>query len=197
MPRKVTFTEEKIIEAAIAIVREEGVQAVTARGIGKRLGSSSKPLFTSFRNMDDVMAATIREARRIFMNYMQEGFSEQISFRRIGLRWIKFVYEEPEIYRILFMCEEPGRKMHTLNNMASHFDEITDTILSVIHKDFGISGEHARKLYNQMILHAHGIACLLVAEEACFLEEEIVENYTEVVMGLVMYYKAQGEQKKI
>lgn len=193
MPRKVTFTEEKIVEAAMAIVREEGVQAVTARSIAKRLGASPKPLFTSFRNMDEVMAATIREAKRIFIEYMKASFTGRISFRRMGLRWMKFVYEEPEVYRMLFMPEEPGKEPYTLDNVISNFDEITDTVLAVIYRDFGLSEENARKLYNQMILHAHGISCLLVAEEACFTEEQIIENYTEVVMGLVMYYKSQGE----
>ena len=40
-----------------------------------------------------------------------------------------------------------------------------------------------------MILHAHGIACILVAGETDFTEQNIREIFSETVESLVAYYK--------
>ena len=48
MPRKFMFTREKVLAAALNLAREQGIAAVTARGLGEKLGSSSKPIFSLF-----------------------------------------------------------------------------------------------------------------------------------------------------
>lgn len=46
MPPKPKFTKDEIALAALDIVKKDGVSALTARELGKRLGSSSCPVFT-------------------------------------------------------------------------------------------------------------------------------------------------------
>lgn len=52
MPPKFKFTREEIIQAALDLTRESGIAAVTARGLGAKLGSSVKPIFSLFENME-------------------------------------------------------------------------------------------------------------------------------------------------
>ena len=54
MPPKVKFTSDKIIEAAVKITRAKGIDAVTAREVGKVLGASSRPIFTYFDTVEDL-----------------------------------------------------------------------------------------------------------------------------------------------
>ena len=54
MPPKAKFSREEIIDAAINIVREDGFDALTSRALGKKLGSSARPIFTVFQNMEEV-----------------------------------------------------------------------------------------------------------------------------------------------
>ena len=49
MPPKAKFTREEIVAAALEITREKGIEAVTAREIGKTLNSSARPIFTVFQ----------------------------------------------------------------------------------------------------------------------------------------------------
>ena len=51
MPRKVQYDKQMIIEAAIEMVREHGIGSINARDLGAKLGCSSRPLFTAFKNM--------------------------------------------------------------------------------------------------------------------------------------------------
>ncbi len=45
MPPKPKFTRKEILQAAIDITRKEGFNSISARVLGKKLGSSSKPIF--------------------------------------------------------------------------------------------------------------------------------------------------------
>ena len=55
MPPRAKFTKEEIINAGLEILKEKDLSSVTAREIGKRLKSSSRPIFTTFQNMNEVM----------------------------------------------------------------------------------------------------------------------------------------------
>lgn len=61
MPPACRFTREQIVAAALAITRERGFDAVTARAIADTLHSSSKVIFSAFSGM--VGTAYIRFAR--------------------------------------------------------------------------------------------------------------------------------------
>ena len=64
MPPKPKFTREEIIEAALQLVSERGMAALTARDLGERLGSSARPIFTLFKNMEEVQ----QEVRKAAIN---------------------------------------------------------------------------------------------------------------------------------
>ena len=59
MPPKARFTREQIINAALQIVRTEHFESLTARALGKKLGSSACPVFTVFENMEEVQQAVL------------------------------------------------------------------------------------------------------------------------------------------
>ena len=113
--------------------------------------------------MDAVIAATAREAKRIFLEHMQKPYKKRISFMQIGLRWIDFARVEPRLYQLLFMPVSKGGRAVTPLNVFENFEGLTEKVLPIIEAEFSLSEKHALKLYNQMILHAHGIACILVA----------------------------------
>ena len=75
MPRKFMFTREEVLDAALNLVREQGIAAVTARGLGEKLGSSSKPIFSLFENMEDVLNAVTQAADKLYQSYLQEDMA--------------------------------------------------------------------------------------------------------------------------
>lgn len=196
MPPKIQFSSDKIITAAINIVRRDGMAMVTARNLGRELDCSVKPIFTAFENMEEVMAATVSQARAIFTDYMQRPYKKRVSFMQVGLRWIDFAREEPRLYQLLFMPVSRGARILSPLNVFENFQELTHQVLPIIEKEFGLPGKYALKLYNQMILHAHGIACILVAGETDFTEQNIREIYAETAEGLVMYYRKELQEGK-
>ena len=190
MPPKTQYSAETIIDGAIRITRREGFSAVTARRLGKELNCSVKPIFTAFENMEELAAATIQAANKIFTDYMRGPYKKQ-SFMRVGLRWIQFAREEPRLYQLLFMPVSKGKRMLTPLNISTNFGELTNKIVPIICREFDLGEDYALKLYNQMILHAHGIACLIASGETDFTEQSIREIFSETAEGLILYYKAK------
>jgi hypothetical protein len=76
-----------------------------------------------------------------------------------------------------------------------NFGELSDKIIPIIRNEFSLDENRAIKLYNQMILHAHGIACLIATGGSDFSEHSIREIFSETVEGLVMFYKADIQRK--
>ena len=80
MPPKAKFSKEQIVSAALGIIRESGAGKLTARALGKKLGSSACPIFTVFDNMEDVMCETIKTAYRLYDEYIAEGLKDTPAF---------------------------------------------------------------------------------------------------------------------
>lgn len=54
---RINIIEQKkreIADVALQIYREEGLEGLTSRNLGKKLGSSACPIFTVFSGMDEV-----------------------------------------------------------------------------------------------------------------------------------------------
>lgn len=54
MPPKVKITREMILNAALALTREQGFEAVNARNIAAELECSTRPIFTAYQNMEEM-----------------------------------------------------------------------------------------------------------------------------------------------
>ena len=81
MPPKAKFTKKEIADVALQIYREEGLEGLTSRNLGKKLGSSACPIFTVFSGMDEVREAMIESAKELYKSYVDKGLSQDIPFR--------------------------------------------------------------------------------------------------------------------
>ena len=80
MPPKCKFSRSEIVQAALDIARTEGVASITARALGAKLGSSSKPIFSVFENMEEVQAEVVKAAKALYAEYVQAGLDEDLAF---------------------------------------------------------------------------------------------------------------------
>lgn len=183
MPPKAKFTKEEIVEVAFNIVRESGIDALTARTLGDKLGSSARPVFTVFRNMDEVRQAVIEAAKGLYSDYIEQGLSQKFAFKGVGASYIRFAIMEPKLFQLLFMKEQ--ETIPSLSGILPLIDENYDKILASVHKNYEIDDVHAKKLYQHLWIYTHGIASLCATKMCRFTGEEIEEMMTEVFQGLL------------
>lgn len=108
MPPKPKFTREEVASVAFAMIKEGGVSALTARDLGARMGTSARPIFTLFKNMDDVKQAARALAVKEFMEYISDYREYSPAFKRIGMMIVSYGIHEPELFKLLFLQEHPG-----------------------------------------------------------------------------------------
>ena len=184
MPPRPKFTREEIIAAALDLVSEKGLQALTSRDLGARLGSSARPIFTVFKNMEEVQREVCGAAMGRFEEFPEEPVPDAPAFKQFGMQMIRFAIEEPKLYQLLFMSE---------NGAARSFDDIFATLgdnarvcVDVIQRDYGLTEDEAGMLFRQVWIYTFGIGALCAARVCRFSGEEIDElmrqNFTAMMM---------------
>ena len=122
---RINIIEQKkreIADVALQIYREEGLEGLTSRNLGKKLGSSACPIFTVFSGMDEVQEAMIESAKELYKSYVDKGLSQDIPFRGVGEQYVLFALNEPRVFQLLFMNE--GEAVPSVNNALPLLDEI-------------------------------------------------------------------------
>ena len=183
MPPKAKFTKAEIIEAALNIVRAEGFEALTSRELGTRLGSSARPIFTVFENMEEVQQAMIEAAKTLYKEYVDQGLAAAHPFKGVGMQYILFSVKEPRLFQLLFMTEQ--EQIPDLSGVLPLIDESYAQILSSIQDDYKICKSSAEKLYHHLWIYTHGIASLCATKMCRFTDEEISTMLTEVFTSLL------------
>ncbi|MCI8275911.1 MAG: TetR/AcrR family transcriptional regulator [Lachnospiraceae bacterium] len=183
MPPRAKFTKEEIVEAAFHIVRTDGWDALTSRELGTRLGSSARPIFTVFKSMDEVQQAVVESAKGLYKEYVRKGLTAEHPFKGVGTQYILFSVNEPKLFQLLFMTEQP--QIPDLSGVLPLIEESYEEILSSIQNDYGISGPLAKKLYHHLWIYTHGIATLCATKMCRFTGAQISSMITEVFTSIL------------
>lgn len=189
MPPKAKFTREQIIEAAFAIIREEGMAGLTSRALGNKLGSSACPIFTVFENMEEVQNSVLDAAKALYKEYVDKGLAETPAFKGVGTQYILFAVNEPKLFQLLFMTEQ--KSIPNLEGVLPLIDESYDKILLSIITDYKMEGAAAERLYQHLWIYTHGIAALCATKMCRFTGKEISDMMTEVCKSLLKEIKKE------
>lgn len=195
MPPKIKYTKEDILNAALEIARERGIEAVMAREVGKKLGSSVSPIFTAFSSMEELHEAIVDKARMIFDSYLSDAIFYSPAFKRLGMQMIHFAQDEPQLFRILFMSRGDAKE-----NFADALEKLTSRTspyVEIVQDEYKLDKEQAYRLFTQLWIHTYGIGVMCATGVCTFSEEEISDMLSEVFAGMLMVIsKNKGTQEK-
>lgn len=183
MPRAFMFTKEEIISAAVELTREKGFSALTARALGERLGSSSKPIFGLFESMAEIKSEVLNAANSIYLGYLKHGAEsgEYPPYKASGMAYIRFAREERELFKILFMRDRSGEK-------TTEEGKELEGIIQLLMKSLGIDEEKARMFHLEMWIYVHGIAVMIATSYLEWSEEFVSHALTDEYLGLKYRY---------
>lgn len=191
MPPKAKFTKTEIIQAALEIVRSDGLNALTARALGQKLGSSARPIFTIFSSMDEVCREVVAATKRLYAGYVEQGLiqKEIPAFKGVGMQYIRFALSEPKLFQVLFMSEQSKKPAveEILPEIEEHYQQIIDSLQS----SYILSRQDAKWLYRHLWIYSHGIAVLCATNMCTFTPEEIGTMLTEVFVAMLKEMKGK------
>lgn len=180
MPRKFLFTRAQITEAALALVREKGAGALTARALAERLGTSSKPIFGLFKNMEDVRCSVIAAAAELLDRLTREEMAagRYPPYKASGMAYIRFARDEKELFKLLYMRDRSQEKPDENEREAIR------PLINVIMKNTGLSEERAYLLHLELWVYVHGIASMLATSYLDWDMEFVSRTLSDAYQGL-------------
>lgn len=186
MPPKSKFTRKEIITAAVAVAREKGMDAVTARGVAARLGASPKVIFGLFQNMEELQDEVMQAAHRIYQGYITGGSSQYPPYKASGMGYILFAKEEKELFKLIFMRDRTGEPV-------SDDQEELAPILAMIQQSTGMTRERAFFFHLEMWVFVHGIATMLATNYLQWEDGMISNMLTDAFEGVKARFLGGGQ----
>lgn len=186
MPPLKKIQKQEIIECAFKILVREGLESIHARRLAKELHCSVQPIFHNFSSMEELKKEVLLEAQNIYYNYMQEGSLEPMSYKGMGMAYIRFALDYPNLFKLLFMSES--------NLSPDNFilkDRAGSRVLQVGQHFTGLSYEEQKKFHLKVWIFTHGLATMLVMKTIVLTFEEIEDLLESTVFELLDGYKKE------
>ena len=188
MPPKPKFTKEEIVTAALELVSEKGIEALTARELGVRLGSSARPIFTVFNSMEEVQEEVRAAALKRFESYAEKAMHYTPVFKQVGMQMILFAMEEPKLYQLVYMSENAGAT--DFEGITQQLGDVAQLCVDVIQRDYGLSAEDAKTLFEHVWIYTFGIGALCATGMCRFSQDEIIQMLGQDFMAMLFYAKS-------
>jgi AcrR family transcriptional regulator len=102
MTQKTFFTKEAVVEAAFTLTREQGWAAVTARSIAKKLGSSTMPIYSSMKSMEEIEAEVRTRAEALMLEFQGRSYGGMASLD-MAIGYVTFARDDRNLFRFLFV----------------------------------------------------------------------------------------------
>jgi len=102
MAQRTVFTKEMIVDAAFQLTRELGWSSVTARTIAQKLGSSTMPLYSTHKSMEEIEREVRLRSEACLHGFQRAKYTgEQLLDSAVG--YIVFARDERNLFRFLYV----------------------------------------------------------------------------------------------
>jgi len=155
-----------LVEAARTI-RAEGIEAVTLRAVGARLGVSRTALYRHFADKSALLAAVAREGFQRFRQDLTEAWTDagggRAGFTAMGRAYVHFALANSSHYRVMFgdFRDLSTRDPELAADASAAFQVLVDALIT-LQSDSLIRPDETRQLARFIWATMHGIAMLAI-----------------------------------
>ncbi len=195
MPPKAKFTREEIIQIALELVSEKGIEALNARNLGAALGTSTRPVFTAFRNMKELIDEVKEAATRRFDEYAGSvPCPESPGYKNVGMQMILFAAEQPKLFQLLYMTE--NEQSVSFDKLYLRLGNTGRKCIEYIIRDYGLTSDEAMLLFRNMWICVFGIGVLIASKVCRYDEAEVSDMLSLQFRSLMTMLKTDADLKK-
>ena len=185
MPKKPTTTKEAMIEGAFRLIREQGHEALTVRNLASFLGCSTQPIMYQFPDTGLLKDLTYRKADQYHSEYILAGGN----LLEIGIRYIRFAEEEPQLFRFLFQSDRfSGFSLEDLIRAPEAAE-----LLAAVSAEEALSAEDAAAFFEPLAAVVHGYASL-IANNAMKYDPDAIRKALMVIAEGIEKGRKQNDE---
>ena len=183
MPPRAKITKEMVIDAAFEVAREGGEANINARTVAKRLNCSTQPVMYHFATIEELKRAVYAKLDWYHTEYLMNITNPQEGMMLgIGLNYIRFAIEEPQLFRFLF---QSGYAVE--NSLLEMVDsEELLPILSAMQQAMELPMEQTKEAFITIALFAHGYASIIANNSLEYDEKTVITHLERTYRGAIL-----------
>lgn len=167
MARKESISKQMILDTAFEMAREEGLANITARHVAERANCSTQPIFRSFASMEELTDEVYARAISFFQDYYTLfPRLEKLPFCNLGMAYLAFAREEKELFRMLFVPDQPRKSLYEILNGPS------ENVKAEIQRAATNGCKDPGGLFMKMWIFIHGAACMSMTGDYDLTDQE-------------------------
>lgn len=172
---KAKITREMVVNAAFEIARAAGIEIVNARTVAEKLSCSTQPVMYHFARIEEMKRAVYEKADRFHTEYLMDiKPSENGIMLGIGLNYVRFAIQEPNLFRFLF--QSGFAQANSLLEMIE--SEELKPILDMMSGAMNMSPPQTKEVFMTIAMFAHGYASI-IANNSMEYDEAVVAAHLE------------------
>ena len=154
-----------LLDEALSTIRAEGVDALTLREIGARLGVSRTALYRHFADKGALLRAVATEGFRTLREQLlaawEQGGRGPAAFDAMGVAYVRFAAANPSHYRVMFggFVDPKACEPELAAEAEGAFRALVDALAAMQH-DGVIRGDDTVTMARFVWAVVHGVAML-------------------------------------
>jgi AcrR family transcriptional regulator len=156
-----------LVREAVRTIGRDGIDALTLREAGRRLGVSRTALYRHFANKSALLAAVAREGFQRFRQDLLDAWegagTGMAGFRSMGVAYVRFAVRNESHFRVMFgrfrdLCEDDPELDH---DASAAFQVLIDALIALQQTGEIVEGD-PQQLAHYVWAVVHGIATLAI-----------------------------------
>lgn len=154
MPKKAVFSKKQIFDTAFALFESKGLEAITARNLGKALSSSPAPIYAHYSSITELKNELISVAKDRFLEYLKNPVTDKI-YLNIGIGICTFAKENKQLFVSIFLREQ------SFSDLIREFRDVIKIEMDKDDRFSNLSVEFKDMLFFDCWTYAHGLSTLI------------------------------------
>jgi AcrR family transcriptional regulator len=173
-----------LLDEALRTIQTHGVEHLTLRTVGERLGVSRSALYRHFADKQSLLATVGKEGFRALRQALADAWEGhgrgRIGFEAMGRAYVQFAVAHPSHYRVMFggFIESAAKDDHFVAEAKAAFQVLVDALIE--HQNAGgIRRDDPVQMARFVWAVVHGTAMLVIdgqVPEAA--QREALEQYS-------------------
>lgn len=185
---KIKYDKEIIISKSRDYVDKNGISKISIRNLANYIGCSTQPIFRIYKNSEELLQDLYGSIEKYYEEFTDQILKQtEIPFLGMGMGYINFAKEHPNLFYVLFMST-----YYKKESLLSFFqNEESDKVIVEMSVQIGLSKELCRLLLRNIWLLTHGIATMIYTKQVSYHDDEIKEILFQGFYGFIGILKSK------
>lgn len=176
MAVKSIINKEELLNVALKMVEDNGLESINARSLASAAGISTKPIYRLYKSLDDLKNDVNEIIKKEYDEFITKRVDNKKALITVCVAYVEFAGMHKNYFRSMFLS----------NNLSwNSVDDVLNekwnqsTIINLVNKQ-SLSFDEAKNLFMNVWLYANGLATLIASNDLTIDNKEILVRIVKV-----------------